>query len=202
MPFLDGMEATQAILEYEEVYDQPHVPILALTANALKGDKERFLEAGLDEYTTKPLVRAEIVTLLNHFLADYIVYDKEITDDTVVEDTTTELEDTSTKLEAAAAQEEITKEEKTYDADILIANYSKFNTKLYAKILSDLAFKYDTVNSSDALNGKLEKFKYRAVLLDSMLKESITTQTDADLIVLEDSVNKEKIKLLLEKYKG
>jgi len=73
MPFLDGMEATKEILEYEEDYNQPHVPILALTANALKGDRERFLRAGLDEYTTKPLVRAEIVTLLNHFLSDHIV---------------------------------------------------------------------------------------------------------------------------------
>ncbi len=73
MPFLDGVEATAEILEYEEDYNQPHVPILALTANALKGDRERFLAAGLDEYTTKPLVRSEIISLLNHFLSDYIV---------------------------------------------------------------------------------------------------------------------------------
>ncbi|RLA72890.1 MAG: hybrid sensor histidine kinase/response regulator [Epsilonproteobacteria bacterium] len=73
MPFLDGVEATAEILEYEEEFNQPHVPILALTANALKGDRERFLAAGLDEYTTKPLVRAEIVSLLNHFLADFII---------------------------------------------------------------------------------------------------------------------------------
>ncbi|MBU1659359.1 response regulator [bacterium] len=73
MPFLDGVEATAEILEYEEDYNQPHVPILALTANALKGDRERFLSAGLDEYTTKPLVRSEIISLLNHFLADKIV---------------------------------------------------------------------------------------------------------------------------------
>jgi len=73
MPFLDGVEATQEILEYEEEFNQPHVPILALTANALKGDRERFLAAGLDEYTTKPLVRSEIISLLNHFLADHVV---------------------------------------------------------------------------------------------------------------------------------
>ena len=73
MPFLDGMESTREILNYEEDYNQPHIPIVALTANALKGDRERFIEAGLDEYTTKPLVRAEIVSLLNHFLADYII---------------------------------------------------------------------------------------------------------------------------------
>ena len=78
MPFLDGVEATAEILEYEEQYNQPHVPILALTANALKGDRERFLEAGLDEYTTKPLVREEIISLLNHFLHDHIVEDKSV----------------------------------------------------------------------------------------------------------------------------
>jgi CheY-like chemotaxis protein len=101
MPFLDGMEATKEILEYEEDYNQPHVPILALTANALKGDRERFLEAGLDEYTTKPLVRSEIISLLNHFLADHIVenvveddktQDDKTQDDTTVRDTTPEIE--------------------------------------------------------------------------------------------------------------
>jgi signal transduction histidine kinase/CheY-like chemotaxis protein len=78
MPFLDGVEATKEILDYEEDYNQPHIPIIALTANALKGDRERFLEAGLDEYTTKPLVRDEIISLLNHFLADHIVESTEV----------------------------------------------------------------------------------------------------------------------------
>ena len=91
MPFLDGIEATREILEYEEVYSQPHVPIIALTANALKGDRERFLSAGLDEYTTKPLVRSEIVSLLAHFLADYIIDSTEVPKDAaslVKQDTT------------------------------------------------------------------------------------------------------------------
>jgi len=69
MPYLDGIEATQAILEYESIYEKKHVPIIALTANALKGDREIFLNAGLDEYTAKPLVRTEIIILLNKFLS-------------------------------------------------------------------------------------------------------------------------------------
>ena len=73
MPVLDGVEATQEILEYEEDYNVEHTPIVALTANALKGDRERFLAAGMDEYTTKPLVRSEIISLLNHFLSHKIV---------------------------------------------------------------------------------------------------------------------------------
>ena len=73
MPVLDGIEATQEILDFEEDYNQHHTPIIALTANALKGDRERFLAAGMDEYTTKPLVRSEIISLLNNFLAHKIV---------------------------------------------------------------------------------------------------------------------------------
>jgi len=73
MPVLDGVEATQEILEYEEDYNVEHTPIIALTANALKGDRERFMGAGMDEYTTKPLVRSEIISLLNHFVGHKIV---------------------------------------------------------------------------------------------------------------------------------
>src|SRR5690606_18270804 len=73
MPILDGVEATAEILECEEDYGQAHIPIVALTANALKGDREKFLSAGLDEYTTKPLVRTEIISVINMFLADFIV---------------------------------------------------------------------------------------------------------------------------------
>ncbi len=78
MPVLDGVEATQEILEYEEDNNVEHTPIIALTANALKGDRERFMGAGMDEYTTKPLVRTEIISLLNHFIGHKIIDAKAI----------------------------------------------------------------------------------------------------------------------------
>ncbi|QOP41934.1 hybrid sensor histidine kinase/response regulator [Sulfurimonas marina] len=211
MPFLDGMEATKEILEYEEVYNQPHVPILALTANALKGDRERFLEAGLDEYTTKPLVRAEIVTLLNHFLADYIVYEEEITDaqenssetveEPIVEEPVVEVAEVEEIQEVPEIEETTTPEEVVaYDADVLIANYSKFNTKLFAKILTDLSFEYDTANTEDVLNEKLDTYKYKVILADTFFQNAVKDHTDTDVLVFEDSVNKDKLKTLLEKY--
>lgn len=46
-----------------------HKPIVALTANALKGDRERFIEAGMDEYLTKPLNKEKLAAVLTHFLA-------------------------------------------------------------------------------------------------------------------------------------
>jgi len=73
MPVMDGIEATHAILEYENEALQKHIPIVALTANALKGDRERFLNEGMDEYITKPIETTELLYILNKFLADYSV---------------------------------------------------------------------------------------------------------------------------------
>ncbi|MGB0581868.1 MAG: response regulator, partial [Limisphaerales bacterium] len=54
MPFMDGFDATAAIREQELASDS-HIPIIALTANAMKGDRERCLEAGMDGYLAKPI---------------------------------------------------------------------------------------------------------------------------------------------------
>lgn len=68
MPVCDGLEATKAILEFERRTGAPHVPIVALTANALKGDLERFLAAGMDDYLSKPIDRSALSRVLKRFL--------------------------------------------------------------------------------------------------------------------------------------
>jgi signal transduction histidine kinase/ActR/RegA family two-component response regulator len=69
MPNMSGIEATKHILEYEKENDLVHTPIIALTANALVGDKERFLKAGMDEYLTKPLDKNSLVEILDKLLS-------------------------------------------------------------------------------------------------------------------------------------
>ncbi len=68
MPNMNGIEATRKILEYEKQNSLNHTPIIALTANALKGDRERFIEAGMDEYMTKPLDKQILIKILIKFL--------------------------------------------------------------------------------------------------------------------------------------
>ena len=70
MPIMDGVEATHKILEYEKKNEEKHIPIVALTANALKGDRERFLSEGMDEYISKPIEMSELIYILNKFLHD------------------------------------------------------------------------------------------------------------------------------------
>jgi len=60
MPELDGLDATRAIRAAEHATGRPRTPIVALTANAMAGDRERCLAAGMDDYVTKP-VRAEVL---------------------------------------------------------------------------------------------------------------------------------------------
>ena len=66
MPIMNGVEATRLILSYEAEKKLPHTPIIALTANALKGDRERFLAAGMDEYLEKPLDKNKLVKVLKN----------------------------------------------------------------------------------------------------------------------------------------
>ena len=172
MPFLDGIEATKKILEYEQDYNQPHIPILALTSNALKGDRERFLEAGLDEYTTKPLVRTEIISLLNYFLADYLV------DDKVAPQDSDELEEDEEEVIVPSS----------YKADILLAKKSSFENKFFAKILDSLDYSYEVADSVEKLQILVQDDSYKVIFVDKEI-QSLELQNFSQLI---KSTNQER----------
>ncbi len=69
MPEMDGFAATREIRRREAMAgEDQHIPIIALTANALKGDRERCLESGMDDYISKPLQTRQLQKVLEKFL--------------------------------------------------------------------------------------------------------------------------------------
>ena len=68
MPELDGFEATAVIREREKPTDR-HTPIVAMTANAMKGDRERCLGAGMDSYIAKPIDSEQLDAVLEELVA-------------------------------------------------------------------------------------------------------------------------------------
>jgi Amt family ammonium transporter len=71
MPEMDGFDATLRIRELESNGTmEGHLPIIALTANAVKGDRERCLAAGMDEYLAKPVQKEQIATMFAQFLGE------------------------------------------------------------------------------------------------------------------------------------
>ena len=68
MPRMDGIEVTAAIRKREKATGD-HMPILAMTAHAMTGDRHRFLESGMDGYISKPVHQKELFEAVGHVLA-------------------------------------------------------------------------------------------------------------------------------------
>ena len=73
MPVMGGMEATANILNYEKSAHKQHIPIIALTANALSGDRAKYLGAGMDGYLAKPIELNILKKLLIEYFEEKIV---------------------------------------------------------------------------------------------------------------------------------
>ena len=65
MPVMDGIEATKAIRKSFELGNRKRVPIIALTAHAMGGDRQNFLNAGMDDYLSKPVDKDTLLELVD-----------------------------------------------------------------------------------------------------------------------------------------
>ena len=64
MPVMDGLEAVRRLRALERERGAPRMTVIALTAHAMEGDRERFISAGMDDYLSKPLDREELLAVL------------------------------------------------------------------------------------------------------------------------------------------
>lgn len=69
MPVMDGYEASRIITAMKEKKEIADTPIIALTANAMKGDKEKCLIAGMNDYLTKPIRKKNLIDMISSWIS-------------------------------------------------------------------------------------------------------------------------------------
>ncbi|RCX32726.1 signal transduction histidine kinase [Thioalbus denitrificans] len=187
MPEMDGFEATAGIRRQEQLQGLPRIPIIAMTANAMEGDRERCLEAGMDDYLSKPVKRSQLADTLRKWLPEpahptgpgldtmtqteapsprtpavdkaVLVELREIMEDAFAELIQTYLRDTPTRL--VAIRDAIDKT----DADALRAaahTMKSSSANLGAMPLSALAKELEALGRSGTTEGAAELFRSAA----------------------------------------
>jgi len=68
MPIIDGINATKEIKKFESKNNVKHTPVVAFTANAITGDKEKYLRLGMDNYLSKPIKYPDLYNILDEYL--------------------------------------------------------------------------------------------------------------------------------------
>ncbi len=165
MPVMDGVTATKAILEYEEKNNLPHVPVIALTANALKGDREKFLNDGFDEYLPKPITQKDILELLH----SYHIPLKEEQEKAFAEE---EAEKQSETIEIPEPATAVVPHEEAAERDgILVYKKSKVETKIFEKVLSQLYNRVETASNTNEFLDAIVKNDYQVIMVDNEISD-------------------------------
>ncbi|MBA1421479.1 MAG: nitrate- and nitrite sensing domain-containing protein [Epsilonproteobacteria bacterium] len=211
MPVMDGIEATHEILDYEEDEELAHVPIVALTANALKGDRERFLAEGMDEYITKPIETTELLYILNKFLGHKTGPAKETPNEdaqaseNIVEPSPV-IEETPAKVatdeDSVALNDiedlvmpEMEEEAHSEEKKILIAKKFVLARRVLAKVLDNLGYTYDILDDVSTLESALNTDAYDFVFTDvKLITEGISNSHENVAIISScDSKNPQEV---------
>jgi len=159
MPVMDGIEATHEILDFEKDEDIPHTPIVALTANALKGDRERFLAEGMDEYLTKPINKEALMNVIKKF-SEAKLKNKETLEKLEKEEIEEKGEFLNIEIEAPEPEKK--------PKNIIIAKHNMLERKVLLNYLNNLGYnKIQILNSINELGKLISKENENLLFIDS-----------------------------------
>jgi signal transduction histidine kinase/CheY-like chemotaxis protein len=136
MPVMGGIEATKEILHYEKTQRKRHIPIIALTANALAGDKEKYIEAGMDNYLSKPLDLEKLSLILQQYFASSSI----------------EIEEPNNKT--------------TQNTKVLLYHSVSLISNIYKGMLESLGYTIDVISDENLFLNKVDEEVYTFVIYD------------------------------------
>ena len=235
MPVMDGVEATHEILNYEKEEKLPHTPIVALTANALKGDRERFIEEGLDDYIPKPIETNELLFILKKFLEqDFSIKEEEVKSKEEMQIKRVDILEEITKKPVITPknngielliEEDYAEDKEPNDKLILIAKKNPLEAQILSKVLSNLMYKIEILDSIENLESKVQDSNYDLLFIDieietlnqdslfnhhkamNIIRLSLNEPNDMKLnnYIKEELIgvmNKDKLMNIIEKYRS
>ncbi|RLA81635.1 MAG: hybrid sensor histidine kinase/response regulator [Epsilonproteobacteria bacterium] len=191
MPVMDGIEATHEILDYEEDEEATHIPIVALTANALKGDRERFMGEGMDEYITKPIETSELLYILNKFLGEKAtteVVEKKKPKEKKESETIKTLSDTSKTF--------------TGEKSILVAKNFPIEKRLLTKVLDNLNYNYTNLEDLSQLDNEIKTEKYDIIFTDEGLISNNISKSYTNIDIITTLNLKNEINNAIKTHRG
>jgi len=155
MPVMNGIEATKEILHYEQVNHLRHVPIVALTANALAGDRERYIEAGMDNYIPKPINLADLRNLIEMYHPKRKVVTEERSSDQAA---------TAPSASESAGS-------RRGGGEVILFVRSPMLARIYERILEKAGWEVTSVTEEGELVEALDRQHYDYVLMEQALLE-------------------------------
>jgi signal transduction histidine kinase/CheY-like chemotaxis protein len=194
MPVMNGVDATKAIIAYEKENDLEHTPIIAVTTNTLKGDRERYLEAGMDEYIAKPIDLNKFIIVLKQF---YSTTDKKGENDEdfkkdilLYKQTPTESKIVGAILEKLGYSVEVAKNMEELKEMMVTDNYRSL-----------LLDKSDNISIHSSITDKVAKNSIPTLLFVDELEVLLTSEEETYTYIMDKSANfssiKERVDLLV-----
>ena len=218
MPVMDGIESTHSIHAYEKENELRHVPIIALTANALKGDRERFLSEGMDEYITKPIETEELHYILNKFLShkatEVSIEDesKEAQEEVHVKEESSISESSETAPSEANEEDtlEITDELLLSDYEapekvekkILVAKRYLIEKRVLEKVLDNMQMNYSVLDDNNELEKALESGLYDILIADEELVNDTLRAAHNEVAIITAAASKTELEALIAEHRG
>jgi len=149
MPVMGGVEATQKILEYENEHLDHHSPIIAFTANVIKGDKEKYMDAGMDNYLPKPIDFELLEDMLRKYFPGTVFERKQII---------RENKKNSDSL--------LKTKETSIEYDVLLYRRNSMLIPVYFSTLKSLGYTIEVVYDKNELKNSIKDGTHKYVLFD------------------------------------